>query len=155
MDVDKLLEKLSPEERQALLKKLVAEEGETSDEKSDLEKRLERLERAMGSQSQGFEPWKMMSSMMGEFPMGGPPRSASAEPAQVFNALADETRLEIIRLLSAGEKSVEQLVDALGIAQSTTSHHLRVLKDAKLVKAEKRGRNTFYALTQPLHEDAH
>jgi len=40
-------------------------------------------------------------------------------------------------------------VEFLGAAQSTTSHHLRVLKDANLIKGEKRGRNTYYSLVSP------
>lgn len=76
----------------------------------------------------------------------------TATPARVFSALADETRLKIIKLLSEGEKSVDELVQALGIAQSTTSHHLRVLKEARLIKGDKRGRSIYYSLTQPLQE---
>jgi DNA-binding transcriptional ArsR family regulator len=37
-------------------------------------------------------------------------------------------------------------VDFLGVPQSTTSHHLRVLKEADLIRGEKRGRNIYYSL---------
>lgn len=69
--------------------------------------------------------------------------------AQMFNGLADETRVKIVKLLAKGEFTVEELVEFLGAAQSTTSHHLRVLKDANLIKGEKRGRNTYYSLVSP------
>ena len=69
--------------------------------------------------------------------------------AQMFNGLADETRIKIVKLLSKGEFTVDELVEFLGTAQSTTSHHLKVLKDANLIKGEKRGRNTFYSLVKP------
>jgi DNA-binding transcriptional ArsR family regulator len=69
--------------------------------------------------------------------------------AQMFNGLADETRVKIVKLLSKGEFTVDELVDVLGLPQSTTSHHLRVLKEANLIKGEKRGRNIYYSLVRP------
>jgi DNA-binding transcriptional ArsR family regulator len=69
--------------------------------------------------------------------------------AQMFNGLADETRVKIVKLLVKGEFSVDELVEFLGVAQSTTSHHLRVLKEANLIQGEKRGRNIYYSLVRP------
>jgi DNA-binding transcriptional ArsR family regulator len=69
--------------------------------------------------------------------------------AQMFNGLADETRVRIVKLLSKGEFTVDELVEFLDAAQSTTSHHLRVLKEANLIKGEKRGRNIYYSLVKP------
>jgi DNA-binding transcriptional ArsR family regulator len=69
--------------------------------------------------------------------------------AQKFGGLADETRVKIVKLLAKGEFSVDELVEFLDSAQSTTSHHLRILKDANLIKGEKRGRNTYYSLVKP------
>lgn len=69
--------------------------------------------------------------------------------AQMFNGLADGTRVKIVKLLAKGEFTVDELVEFLGTAQSTTSHHLKVLKDANLIKGEKRGRNTYYSLVKP------
>lgn len=143
MDLDKLLEKLSPKEREALRKKLAADEPQ-------IESRLERLESAMFGPG-GFDPFQMCNQMMGGFPPFGPARAV--QPAQVFNALADETRLKIMRLLNEGAKNVDELVQALGLAQSTTSHHLKVLKDAGLIKGEKQGRSVYYSLVQPLNND--
>ena len=71
------------------------------------------------------------------------------EIAQMFNGLADETRVRIVKLLSKGEFTVDELVDVLDTPQSTTSHHLRVLKEANLIKGEKRGRNIYYSLVKP------
>jgi DNA-binding transcriptional ArsR family regulator len=69
--------------------------------------------------------------------------------AQKFNGLADETRVRIVKLLSKGEFTVDELMEFLGTAQSTTSHHLRVLKEANLIQGEKRGRNIYYSLVSP------
>jgi len=52
---------------------------------------------------------------------------------QAFAALADDTRLAIVEQLSTGERSVGELVDAVGAAQPTVSQHLKVLRDAGLV----------------------
>jgi DNA-binding transcriptional ArsR family regulator len=71
------------------------------------------------------------------------------EIAQMFSGLADETRVKIVKLLAKGEFTVDELVEFLGAAQSTTSHHLRVLKEANLIKGEKRGRNIYYSLVKP------
>jgi DNA-binding transcriptional ArsR family regulator len=69
--------------------------------------------------------------------------------AQKFNGLADETRVRIVKLLSKGEFTVDELMEFMGTAQSTTSHHLRVLKEANLIQGEKRGRNIYYSLVRP------
>jgi DNA-binding transcriptional ArsR family regulator len=69
--------------------------------------------------------------------------------AQKFNGLADETRVKIVKLLGKGQFTVEEIMEFLGTAQSTTSHHLKVLKEANLIKGEKRGRNTYYSLVKP------
>jgi ArsR family transcriptional regulator len=65
-----------------------------------------------------------------------------------FHALSDETRLEIVRLLSHGERCVCELQDALEAAQSRLSFHLRVLKDAGLVTDRRDGRWVHYSLNR-------
>jgi len=72
-----------------------------------------------------------------------------AVPAGVFAALGDETRIRIIRLLQDGELRVEDLTRTLDVPQSTLSHHLRVLREAGLVRVDRRGRSNFYSLAQP------
>lgn len=69
-----------------------------------------------------------------------------ARAAKLFHALSDETRLEIVRRLSAGERCVCDLTDALDSAQSRLSWHLKVLKDADLVLDRKQGRWVYYRL---------
>ena len=99
----------------------------------------------------GFGPWQMCCRAMNnlvELPQVD--RDQAAPIARVFNALADETRLKIVKRLSERECSVEELVQLLGIAQSTTSHHLRVLKEAGLIQGDKRGRSIYYSLVQPM-----
>ena len=65
---------------------------------------------------------------------------------ELFHALSDETRLEIIELLRNGERCVCELTDTLDAAQSRLSFHLRVLKDAGIVRDRKDGRWVHYEL---------
>lgn len=65
-----------------------------------------------------------------------------------FHALSDETRLEIVRLLSHGERCVCELQDVLAAAQSRLSFHLRVLKDAGIVTDRRDGRWVHYSLNR-------
>jgi len=69
-----------------------------------------------------------------------------ARAAQLFHALSDETRLEIMEMLRGGERCVCELTDELEAAQSRLSFHLRVLKNAGLVTDRKEGRWSYYAI---------
>ena len=68
--------------------------------------------------------------------------------ARWFHALSDETRLEIVGLLSHGERCVCELQDVLDAAQSRLSFHLKTLKDAGLVTDRREGRWVYYALNR-------
>jgi ArsR family transcriptional regulator len=63
-------------------------------------------------------------------------------------ALGDETRQKIMALCCCRQLSVSEIVAQLGVTQPTVSHHLKVLRDAGLVKREKRGKEVFYTLIQ-------
>src|SRR5438105_13014985 len=65
--------------------------------------------------------------------------------ARWFHALSDETRLEIVRLLSHGERCVCELQNVLDAAQSRLSFHLKTLKDAGVVNDRREGRWVDYA----------
>jgi len=66
--------------------------------------------------------------------------------AELFHALSDETRLEIVQRLRSGERCVCDLTDLLEAAQSRLSFHLKVLKDAGLVLDRRDGRWVHYSL---------
>jgi ArsR family transcriptional regulator, arsenate/arsenite/antimonite-responsive transcriptional repressor len=61
-------------------------------------------------------------------------------------ALADETRIRIIGALQGRELCVCQLIELLGLAPSTVSKHLSVLRNARLIDSRKQGRWMFYHL---------
>ena len=68
------------------------------------------------------------------------------EVLAVMNALADENRVRLIMSLSDHELCVCQLVDFIGLADSTVSKHMSILRDAGLVRSRKRGRWVYYRL---------
>jgi ArsR family transcriptional regulator len=80
---------------------------------------------------------------------GAPPLSAEERRtlAGRFKALADPTRVAIVnRLAGAGEVCVCAFVGELGLSQPTVSHHLRILREAGLVEARRRGTWAYYRL---------
>ena len=69
-----------------------------------------------------------------------------ARAARLFHALSDETRLAVLDMLRSGEQCVCDLQGALDAAQSRLSFHLKVLKDAGLVRDRKEGRWSYYTI---------
>jgi DNA-binding transcriptional ArsR family regulator len=73
--------------------------------------------------------------------------------AGFFKALAHPARIRILELLAAGEQSVQQLQEALGLGQSVVSQQLSVLRTNNIVSARKEGVSVRYALRDPLLAD--
>ena len=70
----------------------------------------------------------------------------AAQVAELFSALSDTSRVRIIAALTNGEMNVSALAEAVGISESGVSHHMRHLRQMRLVRARKVGRYVFYAL---------
>ena len=66
--------------------------------------------------------------------------------AELFSALSDASRVKIIAALLAGPANVQSLAQAVGISESGVSHHLRGLRQMRLVRFRKQGRHVFYSL---------
>jgi ArsR family transcriptional regulator, arsenate/arsenite/antimonite-responsive transcriptional repressor len=66
----------------------------------------------------------------------------------VFKALADENRTRILMALLPGELCVCQIVELLGLAPSTVSKHIAILKQARLVDSRKDGRWMYYRIAE-------
>ncbi len=66
--------------------------------------------------------------------------------AETFQALGDASRVRIIWHLSQKEYKVGELAQALSMSQPAVSHHLRILRQLRLVKVRRDGRIAFYAL---------
>jgi len=69
--------------------------------------------------------------------------------SRFFKALADETRLRILKLLEVREMCVCEVMVALDLTQPTASHHLGLLENAGFVKARKEGKWVFYRVASP------
>jgi len=69
--------------------------------------------------------------------------------SRFFKALADETRLRILKLLQVREMCVCEVMVALDLTQPTASHHLGILENAGLVKNRKEGKWVFYSIANP------
>lgn len=67
----------------------------------------------------------------------------------LFRSLADPNRLSIIRRLGHGEARVADLIEGLGLAQSTVSAHVGCLRGCGLVIGRSEGRQVFYSLARP------
>jgi DNA-binding transcriptional ArsR family regulator len=80
----------------------------------------------------------------------------AATTSDVFNAIAEPQRREILVLLRAGERPVTELALELGMTQPGASKHLRVLREVGLVRDRKAGKQRLYGLDarelRPVHK---
>ena len=80
----------------------------------------------------------------------------AATTADAFNAVAEPRRRQILDLLAAGERPVNDLVRQLGLAQPQVSKHLRVLREVGVVDVREQGRQRVYRLNghalKPIHD---
>jgi DNA-binding transcriptional ArsR family regulator len=80
----------------------------------------------------------------------------AATTSDVFNAVAESRRRDILNYLALQERSVSEIVDAMEMEQPSVSKHLKVLKGVGLVKVRREGRQMLYQMNamaiRPLHE---
>jgi ArsR family transcriptional regulator len=72
---------------------------------------------------------------------------------EVFKAISDPTRRQVLKLLQRGSKSAGELAEAFEITKGSLSHHFNVLKAADLVRCERRGQQIVYSLNTSVFED--
>lgn len=70
----------------------------------------------------------------------------AADVSLICKALSDSNRLEIVQMLTMGEKCACELLKAFVISQPTLSHHMRILADCELVRVRKDGKWSYYSL---------
>ena len=75
-----------------------------------------------------------------------PAEKTLSELADLFRVLGDLTRIRILSALSISELRVADIASVLSMNSSAISHQLRVLKQARLVRVTRRGRESIYAL---------
>ena len=80
----------------------------------------------------------------------------AATTTDAFNAVAEPRRRQILNVLAGGERSVNELVSRLRLAQPQVSKHLRVLREVGLVDVREDGRQRVYRLNgrklKPIHD---
>jgi DNA-binding transcriptional ArsR family regulator len=72
---------------------------------------------------------------------------------EIFKALSDPTRREILKRLKRGSMKAGQLADFFPMTKGSMSHHFNILKQAELVRCERRGKEIVYALNTTVFEE--
>jgi DNA-binding transcriptional ArsR family regulator len=99
------------------------------------------LARLIGDTDKARARTRKLASLMKNIEMEGPEGEV-----EVFKAVADSSRLRILKLLKEGELCVCEIMTALKKPQSSTSHHLSILKESGLVKERRDGKWSYYRL---------
>ena len=83
--------------------------------------------------------------------MAGPSldEHTAAHVAELFRAFSDTSRVRIMSALLSGEKNVGALAQLIGISESAVSHHMRGLRQMRLVVARKDGKEVYYRVDDP------
>jgi DNA-binding transcriptional ArsR family regulator len=77
-------------------------------------------------------------------------REVLEQIAARFRALSEPTRLAIVQELKSGERTVGEIVEALGLSQANVSKQLSVLRDAGFLRREQKGTSAVYSISDPL-----
>ncbi|MEM7568537.1 MAG: metalloregulator ArsR/SmtB family transcription factor [Pseudomonadota bacterium] len=70
----------------------------------------------------------------------------TTELAEIFGLLSDPTRLSIVLACKDREMAAGDIAGKLGVSASLTSHHLRLLRSARILKSNRRGKQVFYSM---------
>lgn len=72
----------------------------------------------------------------------------------IFHALGDGSRMQILSLLAQRELCASELLELMSIAQSTLSHHMKILAEAGLVACQRQGKKTYYSICREVLKEA-
>lgn len=73
----------------------------------------------------------------------------AAHVAELFRAFSDTSRVLILSALLEGEKNIGALAEIVGVSESAVSHHMRGLRQMRLVRARREGKEVFYHMEDP------
>ena len=73
----------------------------------------------------------------------------AAHVAELFSAFSDTSRVRIISAMIGQEVTISQLTELIGLTESAISHHLRGLRQLKIVRARRKGKQVFYQINDP------
>lgn len=74
-------------------------------------------------------------------------KNAYEQMVDIFKALDDENRIQIITILKTGERCANDILEELDITQPTLSHHMKVLCESGLVEQKKEGKKIIYSIS--------
>ncbi len=115
--------------------------NETYDDLDIDEDAICSLARLIGDSNKARARAKKLSALMDRIEIEAP-----EDDVEVFKAIADPCRFKILRLLMEGELCVCELMTALKKPQSSTSHHLSILRESGLIKERRDGKWSYYRL---------
>ncbi len=72
--------------------------------------------------------------------------TVAVQVAELFSTLGDASRIRLIAKLANNEMNVTELAESIGLSHSAVSHHLRHLRQMRLVRTRKSGRHVYYLL---------
>jgi ArsR family transcriptional regulator len=72
---------------------------------------------------------------------------------EIFRAISDPTRREVLKLLQGGSMTAGELAESFDITKGSLSHHFNILKAAELVRCERRGQQQVYSINTTVFED--
>jgi DNA-binding transcriptional ArsR family regulator len=73
----------------------------------------------------------------------------AAHVAELFRAFSDTSRVRILSVIVEQEMNVTQLAQLVGVTESAISHHMRGLRQMRLVKARRDGKEVYYSVDDP------
>ena len=101
---------------------------------------LEELQREAKTENENDEELQKVADEM-------PPEEILYDLAEIFKIFGDSTRIKILYTLFESELCVRDIAKILNMSQNSVSHQLRVLKNNKLVRFRKVGKNVYYSLS--------
>ena len=112
-------------------------------------KRSKRLERLICSDLRSTKDFEKYAAELKKLASEVADEELVDRKSRLLKALANETRLKMLRILSKKEMCVCELTVALDLTQPTASHHLNILENIRLIKDRKDGRWVFYSIANP------
>ena len=73
----------------------------------------------------------------------------AAHVAELFRAFSDTSRVRILSAIIGQEMNVSTLAEIVGVTESAVSHHMRVLRQMRLVKQRREGKEVYYSMDDP------
>ncbi len=70
----------------------------------------------------------------------------AAHVAELFRAFSDTSRVRILSALMGGERNISALAEAIGISESAVSHHMRGLRQMRMVQSRREGKEVYYRI---------